>query len=259
MSRESIQDLLNLDGKVALVTGAGRGLGKSMALALAEAGSDVICVARTKGQIEETCAGIEGFGRKGMAIPTDIASSRSVDEMCSAALSEFKKIDILVNNAGISIEKPFCDVTDEEWDRLMNINLRGAFFCSRAVGRGMIERRQGKVINISSILGKRGYQNFVSYCVSKGAMTQFTRALAMEWARYRINVNAIAPGTFLTPFNEEVYANDKVREVVLKRIPIRRFGQADELGPLVVYMASRASDYMTGETVYIDGGQQANL
>jgi NAD(P)-dependent dehydrogenase (short-subunit alcohol dehydrogenase family) len=247
-----------LDGKVALVTGAGRGLGKAMALALAEAGSDVICVARTKDQIEETCAEIEGLGRKGMAIPTDITSSRSVDEMCSAALSEFKKIDILVNNAGIAIGKPFCEVSDEEWDQVMNINLRGAFYCSRAVGRGMMERCQGKVINISSILGKRGYQYFVSYCVSKGAMTQFTRALALEWARYNINVNAIAPGIFLTAFNEEAYADDKFRDITLKRIPFRRFGQADELGPLVVFMASRASDYMTGETVYIDGGQQVN-
>lgn len=259
MSRKSIQDLLKLDGKVALVTGAGRGLGKSMALALAEAGSDVICVARTKEQIGETCAGIEGFGRKGMAIPTDITSSRSVDQMCTAAMSEFGKIDILVNNAGISIAKPFCEVTDEEWDQVMNINLRGAFYCSRAVGRGMMGRRQGKVINISSILGIRGYQHFVSYCVSKGAMTQFTRALALEWARYNINVNAIAPGTFLTPFNEETYSNDKVREAVLKRIPFRRFGQPEELGPLVVYLASSASDYMTGETVYIDGGQQVNF
>lgn len=251
-------DLLRLDGMVALVTGAGRGLGKAMALALAEAGSDVVCAARTKAQIEETCAEIELRGRKGMAIPADITSSGSVDRMVSGAVAEFGKIDILVNNAGVGIGKPFCDVTDDEWDLVMNANLRGAFYCTRAAGRGMIERRQGKVINISSILGIRGYQNFVSYCVSKGAITQLTRALALEWARYHINVNAIAPGAFTTAFNEEAYADDKFREASLKRIPFRRFGRAEELGPLVVFLASKASDYMTGETIYIDGGQQVN-
>ncbi len=258
MDGETVGDLLSLDGKVALVTGAGRGLGKAMALALAGAGSDVVCVARTGAQIAETCAAIGRLGRRAAAIPADVASSESVDRMCAAAVAEFGKIDILVNNAGIGIGKPFCDVTDDEWDRVMNVNLRGAFYCTRAVGRGMVARREGKVINISSILGIRGYQHFVSYCVSKGALAQFTRALALEWARYRINVNAIAPGQFVTAFNEAAYADEKFREASLRRIPFRRFGRPEELGPAVVFLASRASDYMTGETIYIDGGQQVN-
>ena len=174
------------------------------------------------------------------------------------AIAEFKRVDILVNNAGVGIVKPLCDTSDEEWDTVMNTNLRGAFYCTRAVGRGMIERRQGKVINISSILGIRGYQNFVSYCVSKGAVTQFTRALALEWARYNINVNAIAPGSFLTEFNEQGYSDEKFRDLSLKRIPLRRFGRPEELGVLVVFLASSASDYMTGEIIYMDGGQQVN-
>jgi len=258
MGAESLFDLLRLDGKVALVTGAGRGLGRAMALALADAGSDVICVARSKAQIEETCAAIDRRGRRGLAIPTDISSSTAVDQMYLKAIAEFKRVDILVNNAGVGIVKPLCDTSDEEWDAVMNTNLRGAFYCTRAVGRGMIERREGKVINISSILGIRGYQNFVSYCVSKGALTQFTRALALEWARYNINVNAIAPGSFLTEFNEQGYSDEKFRDLSLKRIPLRRFGWPEELGVPVVFLASSASDYMTGETIYMDGGQQVN-
>lgn len=251
-------DLLKLNEKVALVTGAGRGLGKAIALALADAGSDLICIGRTKAQIEETCAEAEKTGRKAIAVPTDVTSSESVNKMCLHGLAEFGRIDILVNNAGFAIEKPFCEISDEEWDRVINTNLRGAFYCTRAVGRQMIERREGKIINISSIMGIRGYQNFASYCVSKAGIIQLTRTLALEWARYKIHVNAIAPGIFLTSFNERAFTNEQIRDMVLKRIPFRRFGQPEELGGLVVYLASKASDYITGEVIVFDGGQQVN-
>lgn len=193
-----------------------------------------------------------------MAIPTDVTSSESVENMCSQVLEKFNKIDILVNNAGMLLYKPLVEVTDEEWDMVINTNLRGAFNCTRAVGRQMIKRREGKIINIASIMGMRGYENVVSYCVTKGGIIQFTRAVALEWARYNINVNAIAPGVIQTSLSDELFTDEKVRNLHLKRIPLNKFVQPEDFGALVVYLASKASDLMTGEIIVLDGGQQVN-
>jgi len=248
-----------LNGKSAIVTGAGRGLGKAMAQALAEAGADVVVAARTVKEIEETSGEIEKLGRRSIAIPTDVSSSKSVEEMVHQVLSEFGKIDILVNNSGMAINKPLIETTEEEWNKVISTNITGMFLCIKAVGDHMIQHKSGKIINIASNVGVMGYQNFISYCVSKAGVIQFTRALALEWARYNINVNAIGPGTFYTAFNSQALDDKNIKDKMLKRIPLRRVGQPKELGPLVVYLASKASDFMTGETIFIDGGQLSNF
>ncbi len=244
----------SLEGRVAIVTGAGRGLGRAMALALAAAGADVVAAARTVQEIEETSRKILELGKRSIAIPTDVLSSNSVQNMVQRTISEFAKIDILVNNSGIAINRPLAETTEEEWNKVIGTNLTGMFLCTRAIGPQMIQQRSGKIINMASNVGVIGRKNFVSYCVSKAGVIQFTRALAVEWARYNINVNAIGPGYFYTDINAPVFDDDSVRDKLLKRIPLRRVGQPKELGPLVVYLASGASDFMTGETIFIDGG-----
>jgi NAD(P)-dependent dehydrogenase (short-subunit alcohol dehydrogenase family) len=243
-----------LDGRVAIVTGGGRGLGRAMALALATAGADVVVAARTVPEIEETCMKILKLGKRSIAIPTDVLSSESVQNMAQRTVSEFARIDILVNNSGIAIHKPLTDTTEEEWNKVIGTNLTGMFLCTRAIGPQMIKQRSGKIINMASNVGVIGRKNFVSYCVSKAGVIQFTRALAVEWARYNINVNAIGPGYFYTDINASVFDDDRVRDKLLRKVPLRRVGNPNELGPLVVYLASAASDFMTGETIFIDGG-----
>ena len=247
----------SLKEKVAIVTGAGRGLGKAMALALAEAGGHLVAAARTQKEIEEVASEIRKMGRKAIAIPTDVTISRDVEQMVGRTISEFGRIDILVNNSGIAVEKPLLDATEEEWHRVLDTNLTGMFLCTRAVGRYMVNQNKGKIINIASNVGLIGYPNFVSYCVSKAGVIQFTRALAIEWARYNIHVNAIGAGTFYTSFNAYALDDEKIGKIMISRIPLKRAGKPEELGPLVVYLASEASDFVTGETIFIDGGQLA--
>lgn len=248
---------LKLDNKTAIITGGGRGLGKAMALALAEAGADIVVAARNQKEINDVASEINRMGRKGKAIPTNVAVLQDVERMVEGAISEFGKIDILLNNAGIAIVRPLLDATEEEWYRVLNTNLTAMFLCCKAAGRHMVKQGKGKIINISSIMAFIGQSNFVSYSASKAAVISFTRALAVEWAKYNINVNAIAPGTFYTSFNAFALDDEKVGKILVSKIPLRRVGMPEELGPLVVYLASEASDFMTGETIFIDGGQLA--
>jgi 2-deoxy-D-gluconate 3-dehydrogenase len=246
---------MNLEGRVAIVTGAGRGLGKEAALALASAGADIGLIARTQSQLEETAREIEAVGRRTLIIATDISRSENVNVAVDRIISELGEADILVNNAGIAAERSLIDLTDEEWHRVIGVNVDAAFYFCRAVGRQMVKRKRGKIINISSVLGLVGYQNFSSYSTSKGALLQFTRTLALEWARYGINVNAIAFGWFETEMNANAMAQEKVRESLMRRIPLRRFGHPSEVGPLIVLLASPASDFMTGSVIVMDGGE----
>jgi NAD(P)-dependent dehydrogenase (short-subunit alcohol dehydrogenase family) len=258
MEENSYIDQMRLNGKVAVVTGAGRGLGKEIALALASAGADIGVMARTKSQLEETAHEIEAHGRKALVIPIDVAKSEQVDPAIETVTQNLGPIDILVNNAGITEQKPLVQMTDEDWQRVMGINLDGPFYFCRAVGRQMTTREKGKIINIASVLGMVGYKRFASYSTSKGALLQFTRTLALEWAKYSINVNAIALGWFLTEMNAEAMADEKIKEAHIRRIPLGRLGQAHEIGPLVIYLASRASDFMTGSVIVMDGGELVN-
>jgi len=252
-----ILDKLSLEGKVAIVTGGGTGLGKAICLAMARAGADVVAAARRIELIEQTAAEVRKLGRRALAIPTDITDSRQVNRMVDITLSEFGRIDILVNNAGIvrgDIPRPIWEITDEDWHLGINTNLTGAFYCSRAVAKHMAERKRGKVINFSSGFGLRGARDNYMYCCAKGGVIQLTRSLALSLARDNVQVNAIAPGFFATFSADSAEARTLFTPERARFIPVGRLGRPDEIGPLAVFLASSASDYITGEVMVIDGG-----
>lgn len=252
-----ILERFSLDGKVCIVTGASRGLGRAMAVALAEAGADVVVTARSEQALVETANAIAERGRRSLAVPCDVHDSKSVAAMVERALGEFESIDVLVNNAGGGDMKPLVEMTEEEWLRIVDLNVNSMFRLCKAVGPNMISRGKGKVINMSSMYGLVGEKNVTAYCASKGAIIQFTRALALEWAQHNIQVTALAPGYIYTERTSRVFDDPRLSAMLTSRVPLGRIGQPEELGPLVVYLASDASDFMTGSVIVIDGGQTA--
>jgi NAD(P)-dependent dehydrogenase (short-subunit alcohol dehydrogenase family) len=250
---------MNLEGRTALVTGSGRGLGRAVALALAQAGADLVVTARTIAEIEKTANEIETMGRRALAFRADITVVDEVNEVIRQTVELFGRINILVNSAGIMIAKPLEEMTLEEWRTIMETNLTSLFLCCKAVGPHMIAQKQGKIINLSAIEGKRGRADWVAYGASKGGVIQFTRALAVEWAKYNIQVNAIGPGVFDTRLMAGSVDDEKRRLSRREKIPLAREGRPEEVGPLVVYLASSASDFITGQTIFIDGGELARL
>jgi NAD(P)-dependent dehydrogenase (short-subunit alcohol dehydrogenase family) len=247
----------SLDGKVCIVTGASRGIGRVLAGALARAGASVAAVARNENLLQETVTEIESDGGRAIAVRCDLRNSQSVDDMVERVLVEFGQIDVLVNNAGGGDMKPLVKMSEQEWLKIVELNVNGMFRACKAVGPHMIKRRQGRVINMSSMYGLVGEKYVTAYCASKGAIIQFTKALALEWAEYNITVNALAPGYIYTQRTSSVFDNPEIGSVLISRIPVGRFGQPEELGPLVVYLASDASAFMTGSVIVIDGGQTA--
>jgi len=248
---------LRLDGRVAIVTGASRGLGRAMALALAEAGADLALAARSKPDLEETARQVEARGRRVLVVPTDVTVCSAVDALVSQTVATYGKLDILVNNSGTAQVTPLAELRPEEWSRIIDTNLTGVFNGCRAAAPHLIAQTSGKVINVASVLAVAGLPGYTAYAASKGGVISLTRALAVEWARYNIQVNALAPGWFVTPMNEQAFGDPGIRERLLRDVPMRRTGRLEEIGPLTVYLASSASDFMTGQTIFLDGGHTA--
>ena len=250
-------ELLSLDGKVIIVTGGGTGLGRAMVRALARAGADLMIAARRGGPIEEAAAEVEQSGRQALSISTDVTDSSQVDRMVARTLERYGKVDVLINNAGTTSENvygPIWEITDEEWRRGIDTNLGGAFYCARAVSRHMVDRGTGKIINVASGFGLRGGRNIYAYACGKGGMIQLTRSLAISLGRYGVTANTIVPGFIPTRGTESMQESLPSSG---EAIPIGRLGKPEDIGPIAVFLASEASNYMNGEMLTLDGGALA--
>ncbi len=253
-------DLFRLDGKTAIVTGGGRGLGQYMAEALSDAGANVVLCSRKKEALEEVKEGIEARGGKALALACDVTEPDDVENVVSETEEHFGAVDILVNNSGATWGAPAEEMPLEKFDLVVQVNVRGTFLVSQTVGRRMIERGEGgKIVNIASIAGLVGghpdYMQTIGYNTSKGAIISMTRALATAWARHNINVNAIAPGWFPTKMSSGLI--EQFEDRMLEDIPMHRFGGPEDLKGAIVFLASPAAAYVTGQTVVVDGGQTA--
>ncbi|MDR4506716.1 MAG: SDR family oxidoreductase [Candidatus Brocadiaceae bacterium] len=249
--------MFSLHDKVALVTGAGKGLGKSMALALSESGAHVAVISRTLSDVEETAHEAQGNGIKSIPIAADVRKQEDVTKMVKTVLDEFGTIDILINNVGTFLGSAFLDLSYEDWQKTIDINLTSAYLCSKTVGKHLVEKKKGKVINVSSALGSLGANRSSAYCVSKGGVIQLTKALAIEWAKYNINVNSIAPYSMETEKTKRMLEDEKIKNAIVSKIPLKRIGQPADLSGTVVFLASAASDYITGQVIFVDGGFSA--
>jgi len=251
---------MRLDGKTAIVTGAGSGIGKAIALAVAEAGAD--CVATElpdkMAGLDPVCEEIEKMGRKALPLPLKLPDLDSIDALVSKAAEEMGRVDILVNNAGINIPMDALEFTEEAWDAVLDINLKGLFFLSQRAAKEMVKQGDGgKIVNIASQNGVVGYYKRAAYCSSKAGVVNLTRVLAVEWAEHKINVNAIGPTFILTPLTQSTFDDPALREDLLKRIPLGRVGQPEDVVGAVVFLASPAAGLVTGHTLLVDGGWTA--
>ena len=247
----------DLSGKVALVTGAARGMGREFSLALAKYGADLV-VCDILPELEKIKPEIERLGRRVLIQQADLYKIPEIDAMVNESTRVFGRIDILVNNAGINIPQWATDVTEEAWDRVINLNLKGLFFCCQAVGKMMIRQRKGKIINVSSTMGSVGLERRAAYSSSKAGVNLLTKVLAIEWAPYQINVNAIAPTFVETPLTKPMFEEKGFRDSVLGNIPLGRIAQPKDITGAIIYLASEASNMVTGHVLLIDGGWTAH-
>jgi gluconate 5-dehydrogenase len=249
-----VHNFFDLSGRVALVTGASRGLGQYMARALARAGADLVVTARKKEDTDAFASEVRDLGRRVVGLSLDVRDEASIRRMTDEAIAAFGQIDVLVNNAGGNVRRPATDVSFEEWSQVVDTNLRGTFFVAQAVARHMIPRRYGRIINIGSVTSVFGYAGIAPYCASRGGVKQLTMSLADEWGPHDITVNCLAPGWFRTNQNKVLYENPRWVEQLCDRIPLHRPGQPQDLDGAVVFLASDASAYVTGQTLLVDGG-----
>mgnify|MGYP001093813196 CR=1 FL=1 len=247
--------LFSLEGKVAIVTGAGRGIGKAIALGLADVGANVVVAARTASAIDVTASEVTAKGRKALAVPTDVRLSDQVTNLVEKAVAQFGRIDILVNNAGGSFATPTMELSEGGWDAIIRENLKSVFLCSKAVAKMMIKQKKGNIVSIASIAGLRAYPDNAAYGVAKAGIINLTKTLAIDLAPYNVRVNAIAPGYIATSGMMQLQKNKPERiEAMNRHIPLGRLGRAEEIVGGVIYLAFDASSYVTGETLLIDGG-----
>ncbi|MBI5650035.1 MAG: 3-oxoacyl-ACP reductase FabG [Chloroflexi bacterium] len=249
--------MFNLDNKIALITGGGRGLGRAIALAFADAGANVAVASRSRDQLDEVVDAIRAKDRRALAVECDVSESASVAQMVNATRAEFGRIDILVNSAGVAYPEKITDVSDATWDWIIKTNLTGAFYACRDVARVMIEQKSGCIINIASVAGAKGPPGLGAYAASKGGLIAFTRVLALENTRHNIRANVIAPGYFRTDMNSAALDDPDIGPKIVGRIPMRRAGKPEEIGGLAIYLASDAASFVTGEVFFISGGEMA--
>ena len=240
-----------------MVTGASGGLGRAIAIAFAEAGAAVAVAARSKPRLEETAHEVEQRGVRALVAPTDVTSFADVESCMARTVEELGRLDVIVNNAGIARITPLAEASPEDWRSIVDTNLTGVFHGCRAAAPHLIRQGAGKVINLASVLAAVGLPGYSLYAATKGGIISLTRALAVEWARHNIQVNAIAPGWFVTEMNGEAFGDPRIRERLTRDIPARRTGRLEEIGPLAVYLASSGADFMTGQTLFLDGGHTA--
>lgn len=248
-----MSNLFSLENQVAIVTGGNRGLGGAMSLGLAEAGADIVIVQRSEGE-SEIAKKIKELGRKCLTISYDLSNIRDLHTIVDRTLAEFGRLDILVNNAGVQRRHPCVEFPEEDWDYVLDVNAKAVFFLAQAAGKVMIKQGRGKIINTASLLSYQGGITVPAYAASKGAVAQITKALSNEWAKFGVNVNAIAPGYMATDMNTALIEDEVRNRQILERIPAGRWGRPEDIKGAVVFLASRASDYVNGEIIAVDGG-----
>jgi gluconate 5-dehydrogenase len=249
-----VKHLFDLTGRVALVTGASRGLGRTFARALADAGADVVVTSRSPASLQPVQAEIEALGRKAAALELDVRSESSIRSMTAAAIEAFGRIDVLVNNAGCNVRKRAADVSWDDWNTVLDTNLRGTFFVSQSVAAHMVQRARGRIVNIGSVTSVFGYAGLAPYGASRGGIRQLTMSLADDWGPHGITVNCLAPGWFKTDQNAVLYEDAEWVASLVDRIPLKRPGVPSDLAGALIFLASDASAYVTGQTLLVDGG-----
>jgi len=254
-----MNDMFSLSGKIAIVTGGSRGLGKAIALGLAKSGADVVIADILDKESKETAKEIERMERRSLFVKTDVTKKKDVENMVKKTVEKFERIDVLVNNAGIYRATPMESAEENEWDKIMDVNLKGQFLCAKSVGEQMIRQKSGRIINIASVAGEFAFGQSAAYNSSKAGVILFTKTLAIEWAKHNIQVNAIAPGVFETSMTSGLLKDEGFKGMIRNRVPLGRSGEPNELVGAAIFLASDASSYVTGSVITIDGGWTAGL